>query len=130
MPIPWDWEFSGETPTDHFARTFRVRPRPYLSTMLTPPQHICYLYPWEVPGKNMTCSVHTPVHARRENLRRQPFGRQVGSSTGALDWLSSGASNVKGGRRTQHNEKDAPAGGGVTILAYMFTGTSLNRDLS
>ena len=32
-----------ETPTDHFARTFRVRPRPYLSTMLTPPQHISTL---------------------------------------------------------------------------------------
>ena len=53
----------------------------------------------------MTCSVHTPVHARRENLRRQPFGRQVGSSTGALDWLSSGASNVKGGRRISTTKK-------------------------
>ena len=38
--------------------------------------------------------------------------RKVCSSAEALDWLSSGASNVKGGRRISTTGKDAPAGGG------------------
>jgi hypothetical protein len=38
---------------------------------------------------------------------------RVGPSAKALDWLSSGANNVKGGRRTTaRRELDAPAGGG------------------
>jgi hypothetical protein len=70
---------------------------------------------WEEPGSASLSS------ASPSSITEHTSSQLVGSSAIALDWLSSGSNNVKGGRR---NGSDAPAGGETTRHGL----TAINGD--